>query len=94
MQTATVENDTRTGSTFAQLAARAAEGKMLCEDFTELGKRKAARLVRRAREAGEDCLEVTTYHVKRHPWQSVAIAAGVGTFAGLMLGWAGARARK
>ena len=43
----TVEHGTSTGITFAHLAARAAEGKMLAEDFAQIGKRKAQRLMRR-----------------------------------------------
>jgi ElaB/YqjD/DUF883 family membrane-anchored ribosome-binding protein len=78
MQSATLESDKNTGSKFAHLAAKAAEGKMLYEDLTEIGKRRAQRLIRRGREAGEDYLDETTQYVKHHPWHSVAIAAGVG----------------
>lgn len=97
MQTATVENGTSTGINFAHLAARAAEGKMLAEDFAEfaeIGKRKAQRMIRRGREAGEDYLDETTHYVKHHPWQSVGIAAGVGAFVGLLFGWICSRACK
>jgi len=94
MQTATVESGRNTGLNFAHLAAKAAEGKMLAEDFAEIGKRKAQRLIRRGREAGEDCLAETTHHIKHHPWQSVGIAAGVGAFVGLLFGWTCSRACK
>ncbi len=94
MQTEMVEDGTSTGAKFAHLAARAAEGKMLAEDFVEIGKRKAQRMIRRGREAGEDCLEETTHCIKHHPWQSVALAAGAGAFAGLLFGWTCLRARK
>jgi ElaB/YqjD/DUF883 family membrane-anchored ribosome-binding protein len=94
MQTATLESDKNTGSKFAHLAAKAAEGKMLYEDLSEIGKRKAQRLIRRGRDAGEDYLDETTHYVKHHPWQSVAIAAGVGVCAGLVWGWTCSRARK
>jgi len=94
METATVENGRSTGSKFAHLAAKAAEGKMLAEDFAEIGKRKAQRMIRRGREAGEDCLEETTHYVKHHPWQSVGIAAGVGAFVGVLFGWTCSRACK
>jgi ElaB/YqjD/DUF883 family membrane-anchored ribosome-binding protein len=94
MQTTTVENNKNAESTFAHLAAKAAEGKMLCEEFTELGKRKAQRLIRQGREAGEDCLDETTHYVKHHPWQSLGIAVGLGAFAGCILGWTCSQARK
>jgi ElaB/YqjD/DUF883 family membrane-anchored ribosome-binding protein len=94
METATVENGRSTGSKFAHLAAKAAEGKILAEDFAEIGKRKAERLIRRGREATEYCLDETTHYVKHHPWQSVGIAAGAGTFVGLVFGWTCARACK
>lgn len=94
MQTETVENGTSTGLKFAHLAAKAAEGKMLAEDFVEIGKRKAQRMIRRGREAGEDCLDETTHCIKHHPWQSVGIATGVGALVGLLFGWTCSRARK
>ena len=94
MQTATIENDTSTGLKFAHLAARAAEGKTLVEDLAEIGKRKAQRMMRRGREAGEDYLEETTHYLKHHPWQSVGIAAGVGAFVGLLFGWTCSRVCK
>jgi ElaB/YqjD/DUF883 family membrane-anchored ribosome-binding protein len=94
MQTATVENGTSTGIKSAHLAAKAAEGKMLAEDFAEIGKRKAQRMIRRGREAGEDYLDETTHYVKHHPWQSIGIAAGVGAFVGLLFGWTCSRACK
>jgi len=94
METATVENDKSTGFEFANLAAAAAEGKMLVEDFVEIGKRKAQRLIRRGREAGEDCLDETTHYIKHNPWQSVATAAGVGALVGVFFGWTFARAGK
>jgi len=94
METATVENGRSTASKFAHLAARAAEGKMLAEDFAEIGKRKAQRMIRRGREAGEDCLDETTHYVKHHPWQSIGIAAGVGAFVGVLFGWTCSRVCK
>jgi ElaB/YqjD/DUF883 family membrane-anchored ribosome-binding protein len=94
METATVENGKSTESKFAHLAARAAEGKMLAEDFADIGKRKAQRMIRRGREAGEDYLDETTHYLKHHPWQSVGIAAGVGALVGVLLGWTCSRAYK
>jgi ElaB/YqjD/DUF883 family membrane-anchored ribosome-binding protein len=86
MQTATVENGKGTAAKLAHLTAKAAEGKMLAEDLVELGKRKAQRLVRRGYEAGEDYLDESKRYIKHNPWQSVAVALGVG----LMLGFFGA----
>lgn len=94
MQTETVENGTSTGFKFAHLAATAAEGKMLAEDLAEIGKRKAQRMIRHGREAGEDWLDETTHYMKHHPWHSVGIAAGVGVFAGLLFGWTCSRVCK
>jgi ElaB/YqjD/DUF883 family membrane-anchored ribosome-binding protein len=94
MQTETIENGQSTGLKFGHLAARAAEGKMLAEDLAEIGKRKAQRMIRRGREAGEDCLDDTTHYVKHHPWQSVGIAVGVGAFVGCLFGWTCSRVCK
>ena len=94
METATLENGKNTESKFAHLAAKATEGKMLAEDFAEIGKRKAQRMIRRGREASEDCLDETTHYVKHHPWQSVGIAAGTGAFVGVLFGWTCARVCK
>lgn len=94
MQTATIENGTSTGLKFAHLAARAVEGKTLAEDFVEIGKRKAQRMIRRGRETGEDYLDETTHYIKHHPWESVGIAAGAGAFVGLLVGWTCSRACK
>lgn len=60
---------------------------MLAEDFVELGKRKAQRLVRRGYEAGEDCLDESKRYIKHHPWQSVGIALGVGLSLGFLRGF-------
>jgi ElaB/YqjD/DUF883 family membrane-anchored ribosome-binding protein len=94
MENTTVKNDTTTHFSFPDLAAKVAEGKMLCEDITEKGKRQAGRLIKKGREAGEDCLDDTTHYIKHNPWQSVGIAAGVGAFAGLLFGWTCARVCK
>ena len=94
METATLENGTIAGSKFAHLATSITEGKMLAQDFAEIGKRKAQRMIRLGREACEDCLDETTHSIKHHPWQSVAIAAGAGAFVGLFLGWTCSRVCK
>ena len=91
MQTATVENGRRTGIKLAHLTAKAAEGKILAEDFVEHGKRKAQRLVRRGFEAGEDYLEESRLYIKHHPWQSLGVALGVGLSLGFLGGFFGRR---
>ncbi len=90
MQTAattTVENGKNTGLKLGQLAAKAAEGKVIAEDMLEIGKRKAQKLVRRGYEAGEDYLDETRHYVKHHPWQSVGVALGVGLTLGFFGGF-------
>jgi ElaB/YqjD/DUF883 family membrane-anchored ribosome-binding protein len=91
MRTATVENGRTAGVTLAHLTAKAAEGKILAEDLVEIGKRKAQRLMRRGYTAGEDYLDETTYYIKRHPWQSVGAALGVGLTIGFLGGFLGRR---
>lgn len=90
MQTAattTVENGKNPALKLAQLAAKAAEGKIIAEDMLEIGKRKAQKLVRRGYEAGEDYLDETRHYVKHHPWQSVGVALGVGLTLGFLGGF-------
>jgi ElaB/YqjD/DUF883 family membrane-anchored ribosome-binding protein len=94
MENTTTESDKTTNFKFPDLGAKLAEGKMLCEDFTENGKQKAKRLIRKGREAADDCLDETTYYVKHNPWQSLGIAAGVGVLAGWFCGWTCARVCK
>lgn len=83
MQT-TVKNEA-SGFTLADLAAMAAESKVLAEDAMETGKRKAKRALRKGREIAEDYLEDASYYVRHHPWQSICIAIGVGAFAGVLV---------
>lgn len=92
METETIGNGPGAGLKFAHLAAKAAEGKILADDFVEIGKRKAQRMIRRGREAGEDYLDDATHHIKHHPWQAVGIAAGAGVVVGLLFGWTCSRA--
>jgi len=90
----TIENSASAGLKLAHLAAKAAGGKILAEDLVEIGKRKAQRMVRRGRAAGEDYLDDATHHIKHHPWQAVGIAAGVGAIFGLLLGLSCVRGRR
>jgi ElaB/YqjD/DUF883 family membrane-anchored ribosome-binding protein len=85
MQTKTRENEQGMPTLLADLAVKAAEGKVWAEDLMDTGKRKAQRLVKKGREAGEDYLEDSTHCIKHNPWQAVGVALG----AGLVLGFCG-----
>ena len=83
----TVRNGKHTAVRLGHLAAKAAEGKILAEDLMEVGKRKAQRMLRKGREAGEDYLDDSTYYIKHHPWQSIGVALGVGLTLGFLSGF-------
>ena len=85
--TTTVANGKNTGLKLTNLAAKAAEGRILAEDLVDIGKRKAQRMVRRGREAGEDYLDETKHYIKHHPWHSVGVALGVGLTLGFLGGF-------
>ncbi len=85
--TTTVANGKSTGIKLTHLAAKAAEGKILAEDLIDIGKRKAELLVRRGKEASEDCLDETRHYIKHHPWHSVGVALGVGLTLGFLGGF-------
>jgi ElaB/YqjD/DUF883 family membrane-anchored ribosome-binding protein len=85
--TTTVANGKNTGLNLTHLAAKAAEGKILAEDLVDIGKRKAQRIVRRGREAGEDYLDETKHYIKHHPWHSVGVALGIGLTLGFFGGF-------
>ena len=87
MRTAVLENGKHTGINLANLAAKAAEGKVLAEDLVDIGKRKAQRIIRKGYEASEDCLDDTTHYIKHHPWQSIGVALGVGLTLGFLSGF-------
>jgi ElaB/YqjD/DUF883 family membrane-anchored ribosome-binding protein len=90
METVTVGNEKGAAFTLAHLAQ---EGKVLAEDLLETGKRKTQRAIRKGYETGEDFLDEAKYYIKHHRWQSYCVVAGIGAFAGLLLGLA-ARPRK
>lgn len=66
------------------IAARAEEA---VEDGVDAA-RRTARSVRRNIEKLED---ESVYYVRRHPLQTVALAAGIGVCAGVATGWIAAR---
>ncbi len=87
MESKVVENLTDAGINLAHLTHEVSKSKVLIDDVLEDGKRKAER----GFVAAEDCVEDTTYFIKRHPWQSVGAAVGVGAAIGLLAGWLTAR---
>lgn len=88
METTTaVTNGKHIGIKLGHLAAKAVEGKVIAEDLVEIGKRKAQRIVRRGKEAGEDYLDDTKHYIRHHPWHSVGVALGVGLTLGFLGGF-------
>lgn len=85
MNTTLSENASEVAANLAYLNNEIAKAKVLVEDVIEDGKHKAERLVKRATVNTLDCIEDTTYYIKRHPWQAVGVAACVGTALGLLL---------
>ncbi len=49
--------------------------------------RDVRRAVAAGRHAVEDCTDATVFQVRRHPFASLAIAAGVGALAGCVIGF-------
>jgi ElaB/YqjD/DUF883 family membrane-anchored ribosome-binding protein len=86
MENKVVENVTD-AINLAHLTHEVSKAKVLIDDVLEDGKRKAERLVKRSFVAAEECVEDTTYFIKRHPWQSVGAALGVGAAVGVLAGW-------
>jgi ElaB/YqjD/DUF883 family membrane-anchored ribosome-binding protein len=87
MESQAIGNATDAAIKFAHLTHEVSKARTLVEDAVEDGKRKAQRIVRRGYVTAEDYVEDTTYYIKRHPWQAMAIALGVGAGAGLLAGW-------
>ena len=92
MESKTMENVTDTAINLAHLTHQVAKAKVLIDDVVDDGKRKVERTAKRGIVAMEDCIEDTTYFIKRHPWQSVGTALGLGTAMGLFVGWLTSRA--
>ncbi|HTB21005.1 MAG TPA: hypothetical protein VK708_22930 [Bryobacteraceae bacterium] len=51
----------------------------------EDGQESAARLVKQARETGEDIFYRLNRHVRRHPWKAVGVALAAGALLGLVV---------
>jgi ElaB/YqjD/DUF883 family membrane-anchored ribosome-binding protein len=82
----TIDNATDAAIGVAHLAHEVSKAKVLVADAVEDGRRKAQRVAKQSYAAVEDCIEDTTYYIKRHPWESVAFSAGIGALAGLVIG--------
>jgi ElaB/YqjD/DUF883 family membrane-anchored ribosome-binding protein len=75
------------------LTQQVTKAKVLANDFIEHGKHKVERTFKRGIIATEECIEDTTYFIKRHPWLSVGTAVGIGAVVGLLAGWQASRCR-
>ena len=85
------ENVTDKGINLPDLAQQVTKAKVLVNDVIEDGKHKVERTFKRGIIATEECIEDTTYFIKRHPWQSVGTAIGIGAVVGLFAGWQASR---
>jgi len=94
METKTMENVTDSAVNLAHLTHQVAKAKTLIEDVIDVGMHKVDRSIKRSRVAVEDCIEDTTYFIKRHPWESIGVAVGAGTVIGLLVGWLTTRTAK
>lgn len=92
MEAKTIDKTADGALQLAHLTHEVSKVRTLVNDVVEDGKRKAQRTVKRAYVAAEDYVEDTTYYIKRHPWQSVGVAAGLGVGAGLLASWMLSRA--
>lgn len=91
MENRTFENLTDAAVNLTHLTHEVEQAKVLVNDVIEEGKHKVERTFKRGFVAAEDCIEDTTHFIKRHPWQSLGVAVGVGAIAGLFAGWQAGR---
>ncbi len=87
MESKTIENGAETAINLAHLSHKVAKAKTLLDDAVDDGKRKAQRVAKRSYAMAEDCIEDTTYYIKRHPWESVGLSLGIGAMLGIICGW-------
>lgn len=92
MEGKTINNISDASINLAHVTQQVAKAKVLIDDVIEDGKRTVERSAKRGIVALEDCIEDTTYYIKRHPWQSVGTAVGLGATIGLFVGWLTSRA--
>lgn len=81
------ENVTGPAINLPDLTHQVTKAKEFANDVFEDGKHKMERTFKRGIIATEECIEDTTYFIKRHPWQSVGTAVGIGAVVGLLAGW-------
>jgi len=93
MQSKAAENLSDHAVNLAHLTHEVTKAKDLIDDVLEDSKRKAERMLKLGTVAVEDCVEDTTYFIKRHPWQSVGTALGLGAGFGMLAGWLITRSR-
>ena len=86
-----MENVADRGANLPDLTQQVTKAKVLVNDVIEDGKHKVERTFKRGIIATEECIEDTTYFIKRHPWQSVGTAVGIGAVVGLFAGWQASR---
>lgn len=91
MESKTMESVTDAAVNLAHLTHQVEKAKVLVNDVVEDGKHKVERTFKRAIVSAEDCIEDTTHFIKRHPWQSMGAAVGVGAIVGLFAGWQAGR---
>ncbi len=91
METNPRENVTDKAINLPDLAQQVTKAKARVNDVIEDGKHKMERTFKRGVSATEECIEDTTYFIKRHPWQSVGTAVGIGAVVGLFAGWQAGR---
>ena len=92
MESKTMDSVTDAATNLAHLTHQVAKAKVRIDDVIDDGKRKVERTAKRGFVAVEDCIDDTTYFIKRHPWQSVGTALGLGAGIGLLVGWLTSRA--
>jgi ElaB/YqjD/DUF883 family membrane-anchored ribosome-binding protein len=91
MESDAIENVIDRAANFEHLAHEVEKAKVLVTDFIEDGKHKFERTFKRTVVAAEDCIEDTTHFIKRHPWQAVGVAVGIGAIIGMLTAWQAGR---
>ena len=85
------ENVTGKAINLPDLTEQVTKAKTLVNDGIEDGKHKMERTFKRGLVATEECIDDTAHFIKRHPWQSVGTAVGIGAVVGLLAGWQASR---
>ena len=91
MESNLMENITEKAINLPDFTEQVEKAKVLVNDVIEDGKHKVERTFKRGFIATEECIEDTTYFIKRHPWQAVGTAVGIGAVFGLLAGWQASR---